>query len=104
MIDKKYLAHNGINNEFECFDTIEEARLYLVDSFLVNGEGYHPDLECCNIYKLEETVEYDVIAEVGDTYGDKILEDEIWRHKFIDRKGKQTPNYKDLNIPKEEPK
>lgn len=58
---KKYLAHNPINWEFEEFETIEEARLFLEESFLDSDEGYHPDTRDCKIYQLVETVELNLI-------------------------------------------
>ena len=89
---KKYLAYDGINSEYEEFDTIEEAREYLTEGFLQPGEGYHPDLKDCAIYKLCEAVDYDVI-DSKDNYPeiDEDSEewpfdnefDEIWKHKFV---------------------
>ena len=86
---KKYLAYNGIDSEYEDFDTIKEAREYLEECFLDRDEGYHPDLESCCIFCLEEKVEYKVIAE-REYYTNEEWEeeynsnfDEIWEHKFI---------------------
>lgn len=97
---KKYLAYDGINCEYENFNTIEEARKWLVEAFLDSSDGYHPDLKSCAIYKLEETVDYDVIDSKDNykyMYDDEIPEDdeeseawpvdvvfdEIWKHKFV---------------------
>jgi len=57
---KKYLAFDAINGNYEEFETIEEARKQLEESFSCDGE-YHPDLKECKIYKLEEVVDYDII-------------------------------------------
>jgi hypothetical protein len=85
---KKYLAYDGIGGEHEVFDTIEEAREYLKECFL-DGE-YHPDLQSCEIYKLHERVDFDIIDR-KDNHTDKEWEelgypldaDEIWKHKFV---------------------
>ena len=96
---KRYLAFDGINSEYERFETIEEARSYLEDGFLDRDEGYHPDLTLCVIYELKETVSYEVIDrkenykyinEEDIPADDKESEawgwgydiDEIWQHKF----------------------
>ncbi len=57
---KKYLAYDGINCEYEMFDSIEEAENFLKDSFLVENE-YHPDLESCCIYELHSKVKFYVL-------------------------------------------
>jgi hypothetical protein len=80
----KYLAYDGINNEHEECDTIEEAREYLEESFLQENE-YHPDLESCSIWEIKETVEYDVIDELKDSEFD-----EIWKHRFEPTKNANT--------------
>lgn len=85
----KYLAFDGINNEKEIFDTIEEAREWLEESFLLDDEGYHPDMKSCQIYKLCESVDYDVVAKKEDFTEEDWEEEypggfeEIWRHKFV---------------------
>ena len=71
---KKYLAYDGINCEYENFNTIEEARKWLVEAFLDSSYGYHPDLKSCAIYKLEETVDYDVIDSDNQPYTSAIAE------------------------------
>lgn len=96
----KYLAHDPINNEFEEFDTIEQAREWLEDIFLDPDEGYHPNLMDCKIYKLVETVNYEVIDSKDNykyLFNEDIPEDdeeseacpfggadydEIWKHRF----------------------
>jgi hypothetical protein len=70
----KYLAYDGINGDYEEFDTIEEAREYLEECFLVYGE-YHAELDSCKIYKLCERVDYDVLEVNSDP--------QIWKHKFV---------------------
>jgi viroplasmin and RNaseH domain-containing protein len=90
-----------MNNEYESFDTIEEARNWLEYCIKDDIENvYHPDLEGCEIYKLVETVGIDVIDEKANykyeneedipeddneseawPYSNDI--DEIWQHKFI---------------------
>lgn len=103
---KKYLAYDSINSDYEEFETIEQAREYLVEAFLDPDEGYHPDLIDCKIYELKETVEYDVIDK-KENYKymdeDDIPEgsdeeawghgdvDEVWKHKFIDIKCDHLP-------------
>lgn len=83
---EKYLAYDSINNEYEKFETIEEAREWLTESFLIDGEGYHPDLLGCKIYKIEETVSFDV-TDSKDNYAPGEWPhsedfDETWKHKF----------------------
>lgn len=97
---ENYLAFDGINCEYKHFETIEEAQKYLEEIFLDSAEGYHPDMEGCKIFKLVETVGYDVIdSKENYKYEDEddIPEDdneneawphssefdEIWKHKFI---------------------
>lgn len=111
--NKLYLAFDGINGEYEEFDTIEEAREWLEESFMDSKEGYHPDAALCLIYKLEETVvlsladkqeNYKYITE-EDVPEDSDEEcwpyptqfDEIWTHKWV----KQENIEKDLNFLKE---
>jgi len=53
---KKYLAHDPVNNEWDLFETIEEAREALTEFFLYGDEGYHPDAESFEIFELVETV------------------------------------------------
>ena len=96
----KYLAFDGINSEYESFDTIEDAREWLTEAFSQPHEGYHPSLNDCEIYKLCEVVGYEVTdsksnykyeneEDIPD--GDEESEawpydnefDEIWKHKFI---------------------
>jgi len=96
----KYIAFDAINAEHEHFDTIEEAREWLEETFLDNQEGYHPDLGSCEIYELKEKVAYDVTdSKVNYKYeneedipeNDKESEawpysddfDEVWQHKFV---------------------
>ena len=98
--NKRFLAYDGINNDYESFETIEEARSYLEDGFLDRDEGYHPDLESCVIYELKETVEYEVIDKKSnykyeneedipdddtesEAWGHGSNIDEIWQHKFV---------------------
>lgn len=38
---KKYLAFDGINFEYEDFETIEEAQKWLEECFLDSDEGYY---------------------------------------------------------------
>lgn len=99
---KPYLAFDAINCNYEEHDTIEEARKWLVDRFLSDceDEGYHPDLVDCKIYKLAETVSYDVVdskenykyeseydipegEDSDDVWPYDSAFDEIWKHKFI---------------------
>lgn len=104
---KRYLAYDGINGDYEKFETIEEAREWLKEGFFRPGEGYHPDLKSCKIYELKEVVDYDVIDsksnykyvdETDIPEGDEESEawpydsafDEIWQHKFIPINNPQT--------------
>lgn len=97
---KKYLAFDGITGEYEAFETIEDAREYLEETFLDSTEGYHPDLESSKIFKLAETVGYDIVDSKENykyIHEEDIPEDdheseawphssefdEIWKHKFI---------------------
>jgi len=84
----RYLAIDT-NNDRDEFDTIEEAREWLEESFLSN-EGYHPDLEDCRIYELIEVVKKTVVQVQGDMTDEQWSEisstpecDEIWRHEFV---------------------
>lgn len=97
----KYLAYDGIENEYELFETIEEAQEWLEGSFLDDTEGYHPDLESCKIYELKQVIKIKVIDSKenykyeneedipeGDTESkawpyDNAF-DEVWEHKFVD--------------------
>jgi hypothetical protein len=88
---KKYAAFDGINMEYEQFGTIEEAREWLEEGFLIDGEGYHPDLKGCRIFKLFETVDYEVVDKKSNYKYDYEEEawpystefDEVWKHKFV---------------------
>lgn len=97
---KKYLAFDGINCEYEEFETIEEAQKWLEECFLDSDEGYHPDMDCCKIFELKQTVSYDVVDKKENykyVYEEDIPEDdekseawpystsfdEIWKHKFV---------------------
>lgn len=98
---KKYLAFDGINFEYEEFETLKEAQKWLEECFVSSEEGYHPDLDSCKIYKLKQVVRHDVVDK-KDNYKyeceDDIPEDdekseawpydsafdEIWQHKFVD--------------------
>ena len=96
----RYLAFDGINCSYERFETIEEAREWLVECFYDEQEGYHPDLESCKIFELKEVASYDIIDkkenykylhEEDIPEGDNESEswpyddafDEIWKHKFM---------------------
>ena len=104
---KRYLAYDGINGDYEKFETIEEAREWLKEGFYQPEEGYHPDLKSCKIYELKEVVDYDIIDSKdnyeyeneedipeGDTessawpYPNEF--DEIITHKFVDINNPQT--------------
>lgn len=106
MSKKKYLAYDGINGDYERFETIEEAREWIKDSIYQPEEGYHPDLKSCKIYELKEVVDYDVIDKKSNykyededdiPEGDNDSEawpydnafEEIWQHKFVDVTSKQ---------------
>jgi len=98
---KQFLAYDGINNHWELFNTIEEARDYLEEIFLdPNNDSYHPDLASCKIYQLVETVEYEIIdskknykyfydddipidAEDHEIWPYDDMFDELWQHKFV---------------------
>ena len=58
---EKYLAFDGINNEFEFFDNLECAQKWLCECFFDKDEGYHPDLESCAIFKLHQEVECKIL-------------------------------------------
>ena len=79
MKETKYLACDGINNEYEEFKSYQDACIWLQDCFFVTDEGYHPDLKQCMIYRLDSIVDYDLIkvCEPGEKF------DEIWTHKFV---------------------
>lgn len=86
IIMKKYLAYDGINCEYEEFETIEEAQKWLEECFFDSDEGYHPDIDSCKIFELKQTVSYDVVDRKGEEsegwrYSPSF--DEIWKHKFI---------------------
>lgn len=86
----KLLAFDGINREYKSFESIEDARAFLEESFLDKKEGYHPDLTTSMIYELKESVDYDIVASKSD-YTDKEWKEadypeefeEIWKHKFV---------------------
>lgn len=97
---KKYLAFDGINCEYEDFETIEEAQKWLEECFLDSYEGYHPDMKSCKIFELKQTIDYDVIDskanykyeheedipeddEVSEAWPHDNDFDEIWKHKFV---------------------
>jgi hypothetical protein len=85
----KYLAFDGINCDYEEFDTIEEAREWIEEGILHPNEGYHPDGESFKIYQLVENLKYNVIAERKNFTAEQWEEmydsnyDEIWEHKFV---------------------
>lgn len=86
----EYLAFDGINRDHETFETIEEAQEYLKECFFDSDEGYHPDIDTCAIYKLNQKVTYDVIAKKSEFTDEKWSDegygshfDEIWQHKFV---------------------
>lgn len=98
---KKFLAYDGINCEYEEFETIEQAQEWLKEVFLDADEGYHTELDSCKIFELKQVVDYDVI-DSKDNYkymhDEDIPEDdeeskacpfggcdydEIWKHKFV---------------------
>ena len=98
---KKYLAFDGINCEYEDFETLKEAQDWLVECFLDSSEGYHPDLKSCKIFELKQIVDYEVVDSKENykyMYDDEIPEDdeeseawpfdnafdEIWKHKFVE--------------------
>lgn len=85
-----YLAYDSINGDYEHFETIEEARDWLSESFLCDGEGYHPDLKGCRIYKVAEKADYTVVASRCDFTEEEWEEEgyssdyeEIWKHVFL---------------------
>ena len=97
---KKYLAFDGINCEYEEFETIEEAQIYLEESFLDSDEGYHPDMKSCKIFELKQIVDYDIVDSKENykyEHEEDIPEDDedseawpydsdfdkIWKHKFV---------------------
>jgi hypothetical protein len=96
---KKYLAYDSINSDYEEFETIEQAREWLVEAFHSPDDGYHPELVDCKIYELKEVAGYDV-TDKKENYKYECEEDapeghedeawpfssefdEIWQHKFI---------------------
>ena len=64
---KRYLAFDAANNEYEEFDTIEEARAWLKDGFLDQSEGYHPDAESFAIYEIKERVKI-IVTDRKENY------------------------------------
>jgi len=83
---KKYLAHDPVNNEWDLFETIEEAREALTEFFLYGDEGYHPDAESFEIFELVETVKLtttdekseDAAIEANDQ--EAIDDENFWPH------------------------
>ena len=105
MKPQRFLAYDPVNEEYERFDTIEDAREYLETGFLADpNEGYHPDTEDFQIYELRETVELNIVdcIEEYENRDDWPYPefDEICEHKFVDArkkfsfKGKITEIYK----------
>lgn len=91
---KKYLAYDNINDMHEPFDTLKEAKDYLTESILVQGEGYMGDIsevESCCIYELKQTIKVNVISPKEDYEEDEWKDmggegyDEMWEHKFINK-------------------
>lgn len=93
----RYLAYDAEANEYERFDTLEEAHSYIGDCF---SDEYTPDIDNCEIFELIEVVRHDVIDSKSNykyMYEEDIPEDdeeseawpynndhdEIWQHKFV---------------------
>jgi len=88
----KYLAFNSGECDYEEFDTIEEAREWLDECFIVEGEGYSQEPTGSKIYKLTEEVSYDVVDKMSNYDSKEQWEEEtgmsdeyeeIWKHKFV---------------------
>jgi hypothetical protein len=99
----KYLVFDGINSDYQEFETLKQAQEYLEEIFLDANEGYHPETTNCKIYILSQLIKIDVVDskenyeyenEEDIPEGDNISEawpydnafDEIWKHNFIDYK------------------
>lgn len=97
---KKYLAYNGIDHEYEEFETIDDAHEWLAECFLDSDQGYHPNMTSCKIFLLHQTVSYDIVDskknykyeyedeipdhdEISEAWPYDNLFDEIWKHKFV---------------------
>ena len=94
---KKYLAYDGINGDFQEFETIEDAQKFLKEIFFDSDEGYHPDMKSCKIFELKQTVDYRVVdskVNYKTGYEDDFCDDdeiwpynddfdEIWEHEFV---------------------
>jgi len=83
----KYLAYDACNNEYQEFETIEEAREWLEEGFLDPDEGYNlDDIKDFKIYILHETVDYDVVDKKSnykyenEDDAPEGEEDEVWPH------------------------
>ena len=96
---KRYLAYDAPNNEYEDFETIEEAQKWIEESILGGGDGYDSEAKDCKIYELKQIVEFDKIDSKENykyEYEEDIPEDdeeseawpygsefdEVWQHKF----------------------
>ena len=105
---KTYLAHDAINGEYEEFETIEEAREWLEESFLDYDQGYHPETELCRIFELKEKVILNIIDskknykylneddipeddDESEAWPYDSVFDEICKHEFVSESVKQTP-------------
>ena len=93
----RYLAYDASGNNYQRFDTLEEAHKYIEDSF---EDEYTSELDDCEIFELIEVVRHDVIDSKENyeyVYEEDIPEDdeesaawpydsahdEIWQHKFV---------------------
>jgi len=105
---KKYLAYDAPNNEYESFETIEEAQKWIEESILDPNDGYASEVKDCKIYELRQIVEFDKIDSKENyeyEYEDDIPEgdetseawpydpdfDEVWQHRFIDVPPEEKP-------------
>lgn len=95
----RYLAYDAIADEYQRFETLEEAREYLESCFLDDGV-YDPDLDGCEIFELVEVAGHDILDSKENykyMYDEDIPEDdeeseawpydtaieEVWQHKFV---------------------
>ena len=95
----RYLAYDAGNNEYQSFETIEEAHKYLESCFFDDG-AYDPDLDQYEVYELVEVVRHDILDSKENykyIYEEDVPEDdeesevwpydsaydEIWQHKFV---------------------
>jgi hypothetical protein len=59
-----YLVIDGINSDHHECSSVDEAKEIILEIGVENGEGIHPDIDCCSIYKKIIDVEINSYNEV----------------------------------------